>query len=98
MNLQLLEELVLARNRVQHPDSLTTETSHYSSSDLKKLPHPFFIDESDRGLFVTASEGQNEWLLAPAIHVTPAKFEESVKTVERFAEWLEAVESGGPTQ
>ena len=98
VNLQLLEELVLARNRVQHPNSLTTESSRYSSSDLKKLPHPFFIDESDRELFATASEGKNEWLLALAIDVTPEKFEESVKTIEQFAEWLEAVESEGSAQ
>ena len=97
VNLKLLEELVLARNRVQHPESLTTESSHYSDADLKKLAHPFFIDESDRDFSATATEERSEWLLPPAIRVTPEKFEASVKAVEQFAEWLETVEGQGGT-
>ena len=45
-NLELLEEVVLARNRVQHPDSITNLRDRYSISDLRKLAHPFFLDEA----------------------------------------------------
>ena len=42
-NLNFLEEIVLARNRVQHPELITDRGPYYSSDDLKKLPSPFFI-------------------------------------------------------
>ena len=49
-NLNLLEELVLARNRVQHPDSISSHSSYYSDDDLEKVPTPFFIDAREAEL------------------------------------------------
>lgn len=88
-HLGLLEELVLARNRVQHPESITSHSTHYSEDDLKKLKSPFFIDNRDYELFNEEEEGERGWLMAPAIHVTPEKFQAAASEVARFAEWLE---------
>lgn len=88
-NLGLLEELVLARNRVQHPESITSHNTHYSKDDLKKLQSPFFIDSRDLELFSEQEEGERSWLMPPAIHVTPEKFRSAVSEVGRFTAWLE---------
>lgn len=50
-NLKLLEEIVLARNRVQHPENITALHVSHSEKDLKKLQRPFFIDERELELF-----------------------------------------------
>jgi hypothetical protein len=88
-NLTLLEELALARNRVQHPESITLQSSHYSEDDLKKLPSPFFVDERDRELLAEMDERERGWLLPPTIHVSQEKLEAAISEVSRFAEWLE---------
>jgi len=88
-NLKLLEELVLARNCVQHPESLTIQGSHYLPEDLIKLPYPFFIDDRDRELLAELEEGERSWLLLPSIHVTHEKLTTVISEVTRFAEWLE---------
>lgn len=91
-NLSLLEEVVLARNRVQHPESIATHSSYYSGDDLKKLPRPFFIDDRDCELLDEMEEGERSWLIRPTIHVSPKKLKEAVSEVARFAEWLEQSE------
>jgi len=90
--LGVLEEIILVRNRAQHPESITMDSPHYSDSDFKKLPHPFFIDENDASLFSETEEGERAWLMAPPIRVTAEKLFAALSEVERFAEWLENVE------
>lgn len=36
--LGVLQEIVLVRNRDNHPESIETDSSHYSESDLKGNP------------------------------------------------------------
>jgi len=91
--LEVLEEIVLVRNRAQHPESITMDSSHYSESDLEKLPHPFFIDENDASLFSKTEERERAWLMAPPIRVTAEKLLAALSEVESFAEWLENVEA-----
>jgi hypothetical protein len=88
-DLKLLEELVLARNRVQHPESITIHSSQYSQDDLKNIPSPFFIDERDSELLSKMGEGEQSWLLPPSIHVTQEKLMAAISEVAHFAEWLE---------
>ncbi len=88
-DLRLLEELVLARNRVQHPESITDQSSRYSNDDLKKLPSPFFIDNRERALLAEMEEGERSWLMPPTIHVTQDKLKAAISEIARFAEWLE---------
>lgn len=87
--LEVLEEIVLIRNRAQHPESITMDSTHFSESDLEKLPHPFFIDENDASLFSEIEEGERSWLMAPPIRVTAEKLSAALSEVESFAEWLE---------
>lgn len=91
-NLQLLEELVLARNRVQHPESISSRSTNYSDDDLKKLPSPFFVSEREVELMVGAEDGERRWLVPPTINVTEEKLRAAIAEVRRFSEWLEVTE------
>lgn len=42
-NLGMLEEVILARNRIEHPSSITSRRTQYADADVKKLRHPFFL-------------------------------------------------------
>ena len=92
VSLELLEELVLARNRVQHPDSITSDSSVYTKADLTKLTRPFFVDEGDLDRLPDLTIDER-WLLLPSIKVTPDKLETALRAVEQFAEWFETVEA-----
>jgi hypothetical protein len=88
-NLELLEEVVLARNRIQHPEPIMNFKTHYSANDLKKLSHPFFLDETDERLLAEVDEAEKSWLMPPTFHVTGEKLVNAIEEVEKFCEWLE---------
>jgi len=92
VDLAILEEIVLARNRIQHPESITTDSTYYSNSDLNKLPHPFFIDGNDDSFFGDIEASERAWLMAPPIRVTSEKLFTALSEVEKFAEWMATVE------
>ncbi|TLD44020.1 MAG: hypothetical protein FAZ92_03729 [Accumulibacter sp.] len=90
-DLRLLEEVVLARNRFQHPPSITSIRANYADADLKKLPHPFFVDEREAALlFEDAEEGERTWFFPPTLHVTEEKVLAAIAVVEGFGKWFGA--------
>ena len=89
VDLEVLEEIVLARNRVQHPECITSQRTHYADDDLKKLPHPFFVDDRDNSLLADLDEGEKPWLIPPTLHVTGEKLSAAIAEVKRFTDWLE---------
>lgn len=88
-NLKLLEEVVLARNRIEHPLSITSRRTKYSESDLKKLRHPFFVDEGESDLLADADGESKSWIMPPTLHVTEAQLTAAISEVELFAQWFE---------
>ncbi len=89
-NLRLLEEVVLARNRFEHPPSITSIRTNYADADLKKLPHPFFVDEREAALFADAEEGERSWFIPPTLHVTEKQLLAAIAVVEGFGKWFDA--------
>lgn len=87
--LGLLEEVVLARNRFEHPPSITSLRTQYADADLKKLPHPFFVDEREAALFADAEEDEISWFIRPTLHVTKEQLVAAITMVESFAQWFE---------
>lgn len=87
-NWSVLEEIVLARNRTQHPSDIVSPKTGYSSHDLERLPRAFFVDERERGLFPDIQELESFWLFAPSVHVTRDKLMSAIAEVEKFSEWL----------
>lgn len=94
INLAVLEEMILARNRIQHPESIESRSSHYSNDDLEKFPHPFFLDDRERSLLAEVEDGEAEYFTPLAIHISSERLFAVLAEVERFAEWLEQVEVG----
>ena len=95
-NLALLAEMILARNRVQHPDSIVLGGSRYSQTDLDKLKHPFFVDEREMSIFTQGDANIREWLALPSIRVTSENLSAAIKEVETFCEWIETADVNPP--
>lgn len=85
----LLHEVVLARNRIQHTGSIVQSRATFSVSDLRKVKHPFFLDESERDLFTEPEANGLRWFLEPSVHVTPEKLLSTLDAVVKFGEWFE---------
>jgi hypothetical protein len=87
-DLKVIEEVVLARNRAQHPDNLVVALPTYTESDLKKLPSALFIDPS-REIYQDLDGGERDWLMPPTLHVSQEKLGKVIHEIERFVEWLD---------
>ena len=92
-SLELIEQAILARNRIQHPDSLPLLQPKHSESDLRKYPSPYFVDPDDPliDLFDSGLNSGSElsWWLLPKVSIDQDKFQELVAEVKEFAQWLE---------
>lgn len=88
-NFRMLEEVVLARNVVEHPPSITSIRTQFAAADINKLRHPFFVDEREAVLLTDAREGERDWFLPPTLHVTEAQLLEAISQVEQLGEWFE---------
>ncbi len=87
-DLKVLEEVVLARNRAQHPDNLIMTLPTYTDSDMKKLSSALFIDTRSE-VYQDLDGNEREWLMPPTLHVSQEKLCKVIKDVERFVEWLD---------
>lgn len=88
-DLSVLEEIVLARNRIQHPESITNHRTSYSSKDIERLRRPFFMDEREQQLPADIEQSEISWLFPPSLHITGDKLAAAIAEVEKFTGWLE---------
>lgn len=88
-NLKLLEEVVLARNRIEHPSSIISERPEYSTSDMKKLSHPLFVDKTEIALLDLSKDEEPRWFMPPTVHVTESLLLGALTEVEKFAQWFD---------
>jgi hypothetical protein len=88
-NYSLVSEIVLARNSIQHDESLTSNTFRYRDSDLPKLPSPFFVSDQDKELAKQIDDGERSWLYPPRIHIDKEKFLHMISEISKIVEWLE---------
>lgn len=90
VDLALLEEVVLVRNRVQHQEWLGLNRPSHSETDLKRLKSPFFLDESERNVLTRdGQDGERTWLIAPRVSVTGDQLLSALDAVDRFADWMD---------
>lgn len=85
-NLEIIEQVVLARNRDQHPESITSVRVTHAGKDRHRFPHPFFMSEHEAALF---GEGDEPLFMSPSVHVSRDKLMAAIEQVERLCEWLE---------
>lgn len=87
-NLDIVEQIPLVRNRIQHPEELTTVNVSHSKSDLNKHPNPYFVQDSE--LTLASDQEEQSWLFPPTISPSHEKIIEAISNVEALCSWLEA--------
>jgi hypothetical protein len=88
-DLKMLNEVVLVRNRIEHPYSITDRKTQYCASDLKQLRHPFFVDKTEMALLGYSEEENESRFILPTVHITEAQLLAAVAEVERFSAWFD---------
>ncbi len=86
-NLELIEQIVLARNRDQHPEDIWTLGVNHSEKDRERYPSPFFIEDEERSLLDGTGEDA-PWMSA-RLYLSGEKLEQAIREVEALAVWLE---------
>ncbi|VVE44067.1 hypothetical protein PHO31112_04307 [Pandoraea horticolens] len=90
VDMLLLEQVVMARNRIQHQEYLGSNRPSHSQADLNRLHNPFFMDKQERSLLVREKKnGTSIWLMAPRVSVTGTQLLTVLKEVERFSTWMD---------
>lgn len=88
--LDLLKEVILARNRIEHPISITGIRTSYVENDLQKLTSPFFVNQSEAVLYADTENEDLSWLIPPTLWVTEKQLLDAIVEVENFTAWFEA--------
>ncbi|MBL3562851.1 hypothetical protein [Rhodovulum sulfidophilum] len=87
-DLAVIEQVFLARNRDQHPESIQSMNVKHSSSDRAKHPNPFFISEPERAMYVGDELGDISFM-SPSVHVDAEMLHRAIEEAERLVDWLE---------
>lgn len=88
VDLALIEQIVLARNRGQHGEDLTSFHVTHDRATLDKHPRPFFVADGELSA-LTAEEGLLASLLMPTIKVDGAGLHRALDEVDALASWVE---------
>lgn len=87
-DLDLIEQITLARNRDQHPERISSMRVDHARKDLTKHPHPFFVSEMESKMYADP-EMQGVFWMSLAVHVSREALFTATEQVEKLAEWLE---------
>ncbi|WP_434403383.1 hypothetical protein [Sphingobium sp. DN12] len=85
----LIEQIVLARNRGQHGECLTTLTVSHDKATLEKHPRPYFIGDDEIST-LTSEDGSFASFLMPTIKVTAEALLRAIGEVEALGEYVES--------
>lgn len=86
---KVLEDVVLARNRIEHPSSITDHKTQYSTSDMKKLSNPLFVNNTEIALINLSEDEEPRWFMPPTVHATESQLLAALAEVEKLAEWFD---------
>ncbi|WP_109479894.1 hypothetical protein [Paraburkholderia sp. C35] len=90
VDLDLLEQIVLLRNRVQHQEHLSLMRPSHSEADLAKMAKPYFLDDHERqSLAENGGDRETAWLMAPSVSVTGEQLMGVLDAVDRLADWMD---------
>lgn len=84
----VVEQITLARNRVQHPEDLTDSRVTHSENDLNRFPNPFFASETEINMAIHDDDSVT-WWLKPSVKPTREKILEAIDHVGALCCWLE---------
>ncbi len=86
-DLELLEQVTLARNAVQHPEDLTGPLPKHRKADLGRYPRPFFMNDLE-SVYLEGDLGEVPFLV-PHIRVSREKLHRAIEEAGEFAAWLD---------
>jgi len=89
VNVAVIEQVVLARNRGQHGTSLMSLSVTHDEKTLEKYPNPFFVSEDERRIW-TESGADPRSILAPSIEITSDALFAAIEHVEKLADWIDS--------
>jgi hypothetical protein len=89
VDLSIIEQIVLARNQIQHPEDITSHIVRYSGSDIKKIPNIYFVNELEQIPYEGIDESEKSWLFPPTLHVTREKLSAVIAEVDKLVDWME---------
>lgn len=87
-DLDLIEQITLARNRDQHPEHISTMGVDHTRKDREKHPYLFFVSETDRKMYADPELDGIFWM-SPSVYVSREMLFAAIEQVETLAEWLE---------
>jgi hypothetical protein len=85
----VIEQVVLARNRAQHGDHLTSLRVQHDSSTLRKHPQPFFASEDELKLWTDAGGDPDAFFTAPSLKIVRDNLFAAIAEIEELADWIE---------
>ncbi len=88
-DLDLIEQIVLTRNRAQHGEDLTSFDVTYDQAMLDKHKRPFFISDEELSA-LTAEEGSLASMLMPTIRVDGPRLDRAIAEVDALADWIDS--------
>jgi hypothetical protein len=88
VNFEVIEQVVLARNRVQHGDYLMSYQIRHDPRTLSKYPNPLFANALEVTAWEDAGSGE-ESLLAPSLRVSKETLFTAISEIEKLTDWIE---------
>ena len=86
-DLDLIEQVILARNAAQHPERITDMVPQHRHSDLTKHPRPFLRSEFE-GAYLDGDLAEVAFLV-PRVRVSREQLKRVVDEAERLAVWFD---------
>ena len=87
-NIDIVEQIILVRNRDQHPDHITTLHVSYDRRTRENYGELFFASETERRMFADPDMAGISWM-NPTVHVSHEALLAAIQQVEILSEWLE---------
>jgi hypothetical protein len=88
VRLDVIEQVVLARNRGQHGTNLTSLDVRHDNRTLTKRSKPFFASEAEWQTWQAAGENPDSFF-APSLQVTQERLMLAIDEVEKLADWVD---------
>jgi hypothetical protein len=89
-NVALVEEVVMARNAVQHPEHIVFTSAKQPKNDFEKYKHSFFADEDEMKLFEHDDGTYHDWDTPPwDLRITREKLQQAMIEVDKLCTFLD---------